>query len=184
MTNHGAFLWSGMRPETDLPLWQRIILLPLYLLMHGYHCIRGHPFMYSTETTSCGTTKQEVTGAMTDTEHSTDVMDRPINESADDSLERLLWEHHVEKYDYRDGGPELCENCNKWYERIDGLCGPCHERQVDQRPPRCPACNRISESPTKYDGSEWYCDNDDCRVYRFLEVESVKLGTGQEVGND
>jgi len=40
---HGAFLWSGMRPETDLPLWQRIILLPLYLLMHGYHCIRGTP---------------------------------------------------------------------------------------------------------------------------------------------
>jgi len=40
---HGAFLWSGMQPKSDLPLWQRVGLLPLYLGMHGYHCIRGTP---------------------------------------------------------------------------------------------------------------------------------------------
>jgi ribosomal protein L32 len=73
------------------------------------------------------------------------------------------------------GTAERCEKCNKMvlYERIDGLCGPCQARQVDPRPrPQCPACNRPSESPTKYDGSEWYCEADDCRVDRFFHNDS------------
>lgn len=39
----GAFLWSGMNPDTDFPLWVRVVLLPLYLLVHAYHCLRGTP---------------------------------------------------------------------------------------------------------------------------------------------
>ena len=39
----GAFLWSGMFPDGDLRLMYRIILLPVFLLIHGYHCLRGTP---------------------------------------------------------------------------------------------------------------------------------------------
>lgn len=39
----GAFLWSGMSPENDRPLWWRVALLPVYLAQHGYHCLRGTP---------------------------------------------------------------------------------------------------------------------------------------------
>lgn len=40
---HGAFLWSGMHPEDDLPIYLRIVLLPIYLSLHAYHCIKGTP---------------------------------------------------------------------------------------------------------------------------------------------
>lgn len=39
----GAFLWSGMTVEGDYPLWKRAVLLPFYLAIHSYHCLRGTP---------------------------------------------------------------------------------------------------------------------------------------------
>lgn len=39
----GAFLWSGMSPESDLPFWKRALLLPVYVFPHAYHCLRGTP---------------------------------------------------------------------------------------------------------------------------------------------
>lgn len=40
---HAAFLWSGMHPENDVPVYIRLLLLPFYLSVHAYHCIRGTP---------------------------------------------------------------------------------------------------------------------------------------------
>ena len=41
--SQGYFLWSSIYPGNGLKLWQRLFLLPLFLLSHSYHCVKGTP---------------------------------------------------------------------------------------------------------------------------------------------
>jgi hypothetical protein len=83
----------------------------------------------------------------------------------------------------RDPAPRnpLCPVCEEQIQPITNgverrfVCGcdqiwmftfePADSETTEQE---CPACGIVSCSSTSYDRPEYYCENDDCRVYRFF----------------